>query len=194
MRAGDRLENPVTGERAIVRVGSDDTGGDHALCDLYVRPGGRVALPHLHPHLTENFEVLEGRLDLILGRHHAVVHEGETVTIPPGTVHDWWNGGDREAHVLVEVRGDGVARFEMLIATMWGLGRDGKTNAKGVPHPLQLAVVAHEFSDVFRAAKPPWIIQRILLAVLAPIGRALGYPSTYGTMDGPTHASPRADR
>ena len=67
MRTGDELENPVTGERAIVREGSEDTGGEYLLADLFVGRGGRVALPHLHPQLTETFEVLAGRLDVVVG-------------------------------------------------------------------------------------------------------------------------------
>ena len=62
--------------------------------------------------------------------------------------------------MLVEVRGAGVARGEMAIETMWGLARDGKTNRKGVPNPLQFAVIVREFRDVIRPTKPPPIVQR----------------------------------
>jgi mannose-6-phosphate isomerase-like protein (cupin superfamily) len=183
MRTGDELENPVTGERAVVREGADDTGGDHLLVDLFVRPGGRVPLPHLHPTLTETFEVIEGRVGVVVDGRRTVACRGERVTVPPGTVHDWWNGGESEAHALVEVRGPGVARFEVLLATFWALARDGKSNRRGVPNPLQLAVTVREFSDVFRVAKPaPWI-QAVVFGMLAPIGRALGYRPTYSTQE-----------
>jgi hypothetical protein len=33
-----------------------------------------------------------------------------------------------------------------------------------------LAVTVEELSDVFRAARPPRIVQRVVLAVLAPLG------------------------
>ena len=42
-RAGDVFENPVTGERVVVRVGTEESGGDRLVADLYVRPGGAVA-------------------------------------------------------------------------------------------------------------------------------------------------------
>ncbi len=178
-RAGDELENPVTGERSVVRRGSEDTGGEYMLADMFARPGARVALPHVHPGVTETFEVLEGRLGVIVGDRRLTAERGEKVIVPTGTVHDWWNDGDSEAHVLVEVRGPGVARGEMAIETMWGLARDGKTNEKGAPSFLQFAVIAHEFSDVFRPAKPPPIVQNVVVGILAPIGRALGYRPTY---------------
>ncbi len=179
MRAGDELENPVTGERAIVRQGSEDTQGEYLLCDLFVGRGGRVALPHLHPGLTETFEVLAGRLDVVVGDRRSIAVPGDKVSVPAGTVHDWWNEGDGEAHVLAEVRGPGVARFETVLATLWALGRDGKTNDKGVPNLLQLAVTFREFSDALQVAKPSPILQGIAFGVLAPIGRALGYRPVY---------------
>jgi mannose-6-phosphate isomerase-like protein (cupin superfamily) len=176
---GDELENPVTGERAVVRKGSDDTNGEYLLADLFVRPGGRVALPHVHPALTETFEVLHGRLDVVVDGRHSIAEPGQRITVPPGTVHDWWNAGDTEAHVLAEVRGRGVERFESMLATLWGLGRDGKTNAKGVPGPLQMAVTMSEFADTMRVTKPPFVVQRIVFGLLAPVGRAVGYRATY---------------
>jgi mannose-6-phosphate isomerase-like protein (cupin superfamily) len=175
MKAGDELENPVTGERAVVRSGSEDTNGEYVLTDLFVRPGGRVALPHLHPALTETFEVVAGRIDFVRDGERSTAGPGQKVSIPPGTVHDWWNDGGADAHVRVEVRGPGTARFELLIETFWGLARDGKTNDKGAPNPLRLAVIAREFADVLVVAKPPPLVQKIVFGALAPIGRVLGY-------------------
>jgi hypothetical protein len=66
-----------------------------------------------------------------------------------------------------------------LISTLFGLANDGLTNDRGVPHLLQLAVIGDEFGDVIEFARPPRIVQRVLFALLAPIGRALGYRPWY---------------
>lgn len=50
----------------------------------------------------------------------------------------------------------------------------GKTNSKGMPNLLQVAVFGREFRDVVEFVKPPRTIQRVLFAVLAPVGRAFG--------------------
>jgi len=34
--------NPVTGERAVIRIGTDTTGGERLVVDLYVQPDGAV--------------------------------------------------------------------------------------------------------------------------------------------------------
>ena len=46
-------------------------------------------------------------------------------------------------------------QFERLIATMYSLAAAGKTNRKGMPNPLRLAVIAnHHFDDVPPAEDP----------------------------------------
>ena len=61
-RAGDVAENPVTGERVVVRVGTEDSGGELLVAELFVRPGGAMAGEHVHPGIAEWFTVLEGRV------------------------------------------------------------------------------------------------------------------------------------
>jgi hypothetical protein len=62
---------------------------------------------------------------------------------------------------------------------MFALAVDGKTNAKGLPNPLRLAVIARAHFDVVRLPFPPAILQRLGLALGAPLGRLFGYRPTY---------------
>ena len=41
-------------------------------------------------------------------------------------------------------------RFEAFMRNMIGLAQDGKTDPKGMPNLLQLAVIASEFNDVIQ--------------------------------------------
>jgi|SRR5215211_77103 len=61
-RAGEVFENPVTGERVVVRVGTEESGGELLVADPYVRPGGAVAGEHVHARIEEWFTVQEGRI------------------------------------------------------------------------------------------------------------------------------------
>jgi hypothetical protein len=70
-------------------------------------------------------------------------------------------------------------RFAHMIETLYGLARLGHTNAKGMPSPLQLALVGQEFNDVIVFRKPPVAVQRAIFGVLAPIARWRGYRATY---------------
>ena len=52
-KAGEVIENPVTGEREMVRIGTEQTGGELLVVDLYIRPGGAVIGEHRHPATEE---------------------------------------------------------------------------------------------------------------------------------------------
>jgi hypothetical protein len=97
--------------------------------------------------------------------------------VPPGTAHDWWNVGEKEARVIVEV--SPTARFEEAVSNTFCLAWDGRTNAKGMPNLLQVALFAPEFEDVLYFTSPPRPVQRALFAVLAPVARLLGYRGSY---------------
>jgi len=79
--------------------------------------------------------------------------------------------------VIVEIRP--ARRFEQMAITLFSLAREGKTDKKGIPNPLQMAVIATEFDDVVQFLNPPPAIQRLLFGVLAPLGRMLGYKAIY---------------
>ena len=173
MRSGEIYENRVQGDRFVVREGSEDNGGERLAGDLYIRPGGAVAGKHVHAYITERFEVVAGTVRLHVDGREELARPGRRVEVGPGTVHDWWNVGDDEAHVRVEIRPG--ARFELMIQNLYGLANDGKTNARGVPRLLPLALFAREFRREGEFIRPPRIVQRVLFAVLAPLARARGY-------------------
>ena len=56
-----------------------------------------------------------------------------------------------------------------MIQTFFGLARLEHTDSKGMPHPLQLALSAREFSDVIVFRSPPPAVQRAIFGALAPI-------------------------
>lgn len=156
-------------------------GGDVPIraCEAIVRPGGFVAAAHVHPHQTERFEVLEGTVGLRVGDEEIIAGPGGVATVEPGTPHRFWNAGETEARFLCEVRP--ALGFESLIETMFTLASEGKTNRRGLPNPLRLAVIARSHFDTVRLPFPPAFLQRAALAVGATLGRLLGYrPTTVG--------------
>ena len=176
-RAGDVVENPVTGERVVVRLGTEETGGDRLVAAGFIRPGGAVTGEHVHPGIEEWFMVVSGRVGFRLDGRESIAAPGERLYVPAGMSHDWWNAGDEEARVVVEI--SPAARFEEMISNLFGLAQDGKTNEKGMPNLLQVALFAREFEDVLYFTKPPRIIQKALFDVLAPVARLLGYRGSY---------------
>jgi hypothetical protein len=128
--------------------------------ETFVQPNGFVAAAHVHPSQEERFEVLRGSV---------------------------WNAGDEEAHFACEVRP--ALQFESLLETMFALATDGKTNRKGMPNPLRLAVIANAHFDTVQLPFPPALLQRIALAMGAPVGKLCGYASTYVPVAQPAPAT-----
>ena len=174
---GQTLTNPVTRETLVFRTTSADTKGASVVVETFVEPNGCVAGAHLHPHQEERFDVLSGTLEFRLGRTTFVAEAGDHVVVPAGTPHRFKNVGDDTAHFVCEVKP--ALQFEELIETMFSLAADGKTNRKGMPNPLRLAVIAkHHFDDVRLPFPPAWL-QRLGLTLGAPVGRLFGYRPTY---------------
>ena len=67
IRSGDTLHNPVTGEVIRFVRAAADTGGEYVLMEVVVEPNGAVAAAHVHPYQTEAFEILEGEVTFKAG-------------------------------------------------------------------------------------------------------------------------------
>jgi quercetin dioxygenase-like cupin family protein len=174
---GQTLTNPVTGETLVFRTTSADSNGERVVVETLVEPNGAVAAAHVHPAQDELFEVLGGEVEFRLGKQTIVAKPGDRVLVPAGTPHRFRNVGEESAHFVCEVTP--ALEFEQLIETMFSLAADGKVNRKGMPNPLRLAVIArHHFGDVRLPFPPSWI-QRLGLALGAPLGRLVGYRPTY---------------
>jgi hypothetical protein len=97
------------------------------------------------------------------------------VTIPPNAPHAFWNDGEEVAHYLQEFRP--ALRSERFFETLFGLARDGKINARGMPSVLALAVLVPAMGDVIRPTSPPWPLLRGVAWLLGPLARLRGYRS-----------------
>ncbi len=190
-RKDEILDNPVTGQRIIFRETSEDTDG--ALLEVesvYTRPTPSRPPNHYHPVQEERFEVLAGELRALVGGEERTLKEGEPLLIPPGTPHTMWAEAEG---VRVNWQTRPALKTEEFFETISGLSRDAKTGEKGTPSLLQAAVVAQAYADEFHLAGPPWPVQRAIFAVLAPLGRRLGYRASYPeyAVSGAPSGSPR---
>jgi mannose-6-phosphate isomerase-like protein (cupin superfamily) len=165
---GTTLYNAVTGEYGRLV----ELTYDHLLAEMIAVPGGAVAGPHLHPRQDEHFRVVEGVLGYRRGDERGELRAGEEMTVPAGTVHDWWNAGESELNALITVTPPGS--FADMIAAVWGLAALGRSDAKGMPKPLDGALLAEAFGDDIVFERPPAVVQKAFAKVVAPLVRATG--------------------
>ena len=195
-KAGDIIENPITGERITFLNTTQETNGEPLRFEDVLPPG--FSLPeHFHPHQEERHEVLSGTLRGRVGGQERDYAEGERVVGPAGVPHAWRNlSSDQELRIISEIRPP--LAFETIFETTFGLARDGKTTKQGIPkNPLQLAVLADEMRGMFYYSGVPVAVQEAfsaLVAVVASVGRLLGYKARYPEYSGPEEPPKREDR
>lgn len=184
-RAGDHIENPVTGERVMFRVTTADSAG--ALLSFeYVVPGYYViAPPHVHRRQEERTEVRAGRLSGRVAWRTRTAGPGEVVTVPAGVVHAWRNAAAEPLHAVVEFRP--ALRTETMLEQLFALARAGKTNSRGLPPPLHMAVLAYEYCDEGGVPLIPRAVQRAIFAGPAVLGRRRGYGASAAVTDSPAN-------
>ena len=177
-RPGLTIENPVTGERIEFRTTGDDSP-ESLVFDYYLAPSGFGVgkYAHVHPRQEERFEIRRGELGVHIDGDEWTATAGTRFAVPEGTPHTVWNAGDDEMHALIEIRP--ALDTESFFETMYGHARDGRTDRRGLPGPLQLAVLVDEFRDELHLAGLPRRVQTGLASALAPVGRLAGYRARY---------------
>lgn len=192
MRKGDVVWNPLTGEKALILESGEETGGERTVVDFAVEEGGFVpGGEHVHDICSERFEISAGRIAFTQNGAELTRGPGETLTVEPGTWHEWWNAGEEEVRIRATV--EPALDFENAMLVFWGLCADGHTNAEGRPSPLLGAMVATAFRRELRYRDPPDVVQRLVFPPLAALGRRRGLQATIDRyLDLETHPSAQA--
>src|SRR5262249_21612712 len=178
---------PTGGQRSRIVMLPGQSGGRHFVLEYVTRLyGGEHANPaHLHTTVTETFEILKGRARYRVGSETRIAVAGDRVEMPPlgPQVHPW-SDSLQELHVRhtavsnpPDLRGlNATLQAEI---TIQGLARLGLVNGRGLPNPLQLAVLLATTMPATYLEGMPIVIQRLLFGALAPLGRIAGYRAAY---------------
>jgi quercetin dioxygenase-like cupin family protein len=163
MPDGRAIDNPVSGERIVVRQTGSETNGQLLSFDLFLPPGGHVPAAHAHPAQQERFTVVEGRLRFRVGRRTVLVAAGQTLLVEPGTAHWFGNAGAEVAQARVEVRP--ALRMQELLERTGAIS--APRGGAWVAHLTDLALVLLEFPHEVAV---PHVPAGLVHAVLTPFG------------------------
>ena len=166
------IENPISGERIVIRQSGAETGGRLLSFDLILPAGAHVPAGHVHPSQEERFTVVAGRMRFRLGRRTIFADAGETVTVPAGRAHWFGNAGAGVAQVRVEVRP--ALRMEEFFERTEAMGSAGTFLGLRVPRLRNLASILLEFQQEVAVPHAPAFLVRALLTPLAWLGRHRG--------------------
>ncbi len=135
-----RYYHPIQKDYATFLETSEETGGERTLIEVELAPGGGNT-PHYHLTYDEHFEVLDGTLEVQLGKAARVLSPGEKAIAYKTVLHRFHNPTSEPARFLVELR-PGHSGFEKALKVAYGLAGDGRAAANGAPrNPYHLALV-----------------------------------------------------
>lgn len=174
---GKIINNRKTGQQILFLQTAKDTGGQLLEMESVFQPHSIEPIPHYHPFQEEDFVVLEGEITVRMNGQLKVLKQNDRLTIKAGEIHSMWNHSAYKARVHWKV--SPAMDTEYFLETGIGIANEKKTNEQGMPGILQVALMANKFSPVFRIAKPPFLIQKIVFSLLSPVSRAAGYRSIY---------------
>ena len=168
-RAGDRYVMPDgLGEYLVVRS-HEETGGECVEME-WTLPADAFAPPtHRHPTQVEEYEVLEGSFEVMVGGDWATLAKGESASVPPDTDHTFRMLPGQSVRVRNFHRPGG--RFDEFVAKQHRFVTSDRF--KGIKHPSTAVAMAkawHEHSDLLVPSSPP---MRWGVAVLGRLGRPL---------------------
>jgi mannose-6-phosphate isomerase-like protein (cupin superfamily) len=147
--------------------------GDVLWVESWLEDGGHLP-EHFHPSLEERWETVEGSARVKLdGVWRDLVPEDGPVVVAPNVRHELKNESGRQAHLRTEVIPGG--RLDEFLTESARAARDGLYNDRNLPTSFRgatwLADFALRFRDETVMTSPPPALQRIVLPVLARLGR-----------------------
>lgn len=172
--AGHVIENPVSGERITIKRTAEQTGGTLLAWELVLAPGGRVPASHSHPRQEERFTVLDGQMRFRVGWRRVIAGPGDTVIVPPGTVHHFANDGTEPARVAVETWP--ALAMEDLLEIAAAMAREQHAAGRARPRAADLARFMRAFESEVAAPLFPAVARaatRLMVWLAARAPRAV---------------------
>jgi mannose-6-phosphate isomerase-like protein (cupin superfamily) len=182
-RSGTTLVNEAIRSKFVYRRTSIETAGQLFEWDNFVDPGGGpVEIPHVHPHMREVFQIVDGEIRFVIDGQVRVAGAGSTVVAEPGAVHAFQNVSGRPAHM--------ISRFEPAEDGPWerlaeeGLLPDStfvqidRAGGLGRAGPIQMLVFGSRFKQGYPPGLPTWAWDAVEFLV-APTARLFGVHAYY---------------
>lgn len=146
-----------------VRKSSTETGGELLEVESTWSSGGDLPTTHCHPSQDEHFEVVAGKLRVLVDGMERVLTPGDVLDVPRGTVHAM-AAADGAAKAIWQTR-------PALDTEAFFAGLDAAQRRGG--SLLDLAPVVRAHAAEVRFTKPPRFVQRPLFAVLGLTARVM---------------------
>ena len=170
--AGDRFEMP-DGSIYVVRRTRADTAGEFVEMEFVLPARCVPPPPHVHRSQVEEYEVLEGTFEVVVGGEWRTLAPGDVAAVPVGALHTFRNRSG--ATVRVRNRHLPALRFEDFIERMSVTLREaGVTRRRDPRVPLYVSAIMLDFPETLVPGRRRELLP---MRVLARIARLLPPPA-----------------
>ncbi len=164
----ERFEMP-DGSVYVVRRPTAETGGAFVEMEFVLPARCVPPPPHVHPQQVEEYEVLEGRLDVMVDGRWTTLGPGDSASVPVGVLHTFRNRSGETVRVRNQHRP--AMRFEEFIErTCRTLRAAGVRNRRDPRIPLYLSMVMLEYGETLAPGRAR---ERLPMRVFAALARLL---------------------
>jgi quercetin dioxygenase-like cupin family protein len=170
LEANKQLTTP-DGSTFVIVESQASNDGSEIVFEITMAPGAMGPPRHSHPAQDESWTVQAGELSLLVNDHWRTLAAGESLAIPPGTVHTLANRS--AATVRFHDTHRPALDFEEYIEDIDRLTRAGKLTARMTARTLiygAIVLVEHRPMQLSATAA-----QRAAESMLAALGTLLGY-------------------
>ena len=171
IQPGDVLDLRPLDTKFHIKRTAAETGGSSLEMEWELGPKTGGTPVHIHPHATESYEVIEGRLEVYVAGEWRMLKPGDRVTVEPGVPHTFRNASTEVARVYNVHQpamrfGEYFYRLNKLVNS--GVVSSARMSLKAILH---LSILMTSYPSEIRSVRPPAALMR----VLAMVGRILGY-------------------
>ena len=145
----------VTGEKITFLETAGETNGQYLYIEVSLPPQGMGPPLHIHNEFVEAFEIMQGQLQIQVGKEKHVLSVGEKLVAPIGTAHTFSNPHDEA--VTFRVKLTPPSYFEQSVKIHYGLMDDGLADEKGNPRVLSHTALILNLQNTWIAGIPMWI-------------------------------------
>jgi len=166
-QAGDVYEM-ADGARYVLRTPTASTDGEYVEFEWQLPAGAFAPPPHRHPRQVEEYEVLEGEFDVLVGAEWRTLRTGESASVPIGVNHTF---ARPKAPVRIRNFHRPALGFEEFIERMCRVGEEkGLRGVRDPRLPIYLAMIWRDFPETLQETRHR---ERIGMTAAAGLGRLL---------------------
>jgi quercetin dioxygenase-like cupin family protein len=102
VRQSDGSMINVLGDHQTFKLTGKDTNGLFTLIESFNEPGTAIPM-HIHENEDEVFKVLEGQMELTVGKTKTILRKGDLAFAPRNIPHSWRIIGETKAKVILSI-------------------------------------------------------------------------------------------